>query len=71
MEITVTVRDIDVATLTEIAAQEWRNVDQQASAMLEQALQTRRARSDGSSIPRMRRGRAPRNGATALVSGTV
>jgi len=48
MQITVTVRDADEATLNELAEQQWRDPAQQASALLEQALRAQRARSDPS-----------------------
>jgi hypothetical protein len=43
-ELTITIKDSDVDYLAEIAEREWRHPEQQASALLEQALDARRVR---------------------------
>ena len=58
MDLTVTIREPDAQTLNELAEQQWRNAEQQASAMLEQALRAQRARSDPTVVRRPRRVRA-------------
>lgn len=46
-ELTITVRDgADADLLAEIAANQWRHVEQQASAFVEQALSAARARAN-------------------------
>lgn len=56
MDLTVTIRESDVAMLNELAATQWRNVEQQASALLEQALRAQKARTEPGVI-KPRRGR--------------
>ena len=46
MQLTVTIRDADEQTLNDLAAVQWRNPEQQASAMLEQALRAQQAKAD-------------------------
>ena len=67
-ELTVTIRESDLPLLEEIAEHEWRNVEQQASALLEQALSTRR-RAQANPEHRTRSGR--RNGAGSRTSVTA
>jgi hypothetical protein len=43
-ELTITIKDSDVDYLAEIAEREWRHPNQQASAILEQALNAQRTR---------------------------
>ena len=65
MDITVTVRDSDVGLLDEIAEREWRAPHQQASAFLEQALATARARKERE--PRAVAGRRGRTNGVAVA----
>lgn len=58
MDLTVTIRDTDEPTLNELAEQQWRSAEQQASALLEQALRAQRARNDPSTPIRVKRARA-------------
>lgn len=56
-EITVVIRDMDWDTLEAFAEREWRRPEQQASAIVERALQAERARSNTDGKPRSRGGR--------------
>lgn len=58
MELTVVIREADEQTLRELAETQWRSPEQQASAMLEQALRAQKARSDPMTIHRTRGRRA-------------
>lgn len=65
---TVTVREADVETLTELAEREWRTPPQQASALVEAALHAARSRAgaaDRSRSPATRRTRSS-NGAVRV-----
>jgi hypothetical protein len=55
-QLTVTVRDADMDTLSSIAERQWRTNEQQLSALIEQALNNARTKAD--SAPR----RTRRNG---------
>jgi antitoxin (DNA-binding transcriptional repressor) of toxin-antitoxin stability system len=67
-EMTITVRDTDVALLDELAERDWRHREQQASAMIEAALATARARANTADRPRgaPRRTQARTNGAVRV-----
>jgi hypothetical protein len=45
-QLTVTVRDADMDTLSSIAERQWRTNEQQLSALIEQALNNARAKAD-------------------------
>lgn len=51
-ELMITVRDADIDTLANLAEQQWRTPECEASALLEQILHTQRARSTATEKPR-------------------
>lgn len=66
-DLTIVVRESDVATLGEIAERDWRTPEQQASAMLEAALATARARANTPDRPRAPRRTQTRTNGVARV----
>ncbi len=61
--LTVTIRDEDVAVLDALCDRQWRNRDQQASAIVEAALNVERARANPSAVVR----RGPRRSANGVT----
>lgn len=56
-ELMITVRSADIDTLTDLAEQQWRTPECQASALIEQALHTQRAKASAPDKPRGKPGR--------------
>jgi len=45
-DLTIKIRNVDMPTLEELATREWRETDQQVSAMVEAVLRAKKARAD-------------------------
>ena len=67
-ELTIMIKDSDVDYLAEVAEREWRQPNQQASALLEQALNAQRVRS---SINDKLRARAAERKSSAVPKHTA
>ncbi len=67
-ELTVIVRESDMTTLGSLAEHEWRNNEQQASALIEQALSAYRNKMNPNAVPRRARSR---NGVAHVLAGAA
>jgi hypothetical protein len=68
MQIQITVREEDEATLHALAERQWRSEQQQACALLEQVLRAEKARTDPN---RRTRGASRRSNGIARSNGAV